>query len=124
MEDRVTLDGILLKCNQSQSARASSDCQNARIASERLAVQNVNPADEKKHQDDFERAREQLRLTQDKVRQEQEAKKKVDPYTLPLVPVDPSASPPKGDAATAGSPSAKSDQARGNPPPTAATTTP
>jgi hypothetical protein len=123
MEDRVTLDGILLKCNQNQARRGSSDCQNARIASERLAVQNVDPADEKKHQEDFERAREQLRLTQEKVRQEQEAKKKVDPYTLPLVPVDP-ANPPKGDGPSAGNPSAKSDLSRGNPPPTAATTTP
>ena len=41
MEDRVMLDGVLMKCNQNQSkARTDSDCLNARIAIERLASQN------------------------------------------------------------------------------------
>lgn len=101
MEDRVTLDGILMKCDQDPSkVRNPSDCENARIASERLASQQVDPEVEKKRQADFEKAREQLRLAQDKLRQEQEAKTKVDPYTLPVVPVDP-ASAAKGAAPAA-----------------------
>ena len=37
MEDRVTLDGVLMKCNQNHAkARTDSDCLNARIASESL----------------------------------------------------------------------------------------
>jgi hypothetical protein len=92
MEDRVTLDGILLKCDQDPTkVRNPSDCENARIANERLATQRVDPEVEKRRQADFEKAREQLRLTQDKLRQEQEAKTKVDAYSLPVVPVDPSA---------------------------------
>jgi hypothetical protein len=92
MEDRVTLDGILLKCDQEPTkVRNPSDCENARIANERLATQRVDPEVEKRRQADFEKAREQLRLTQDKLRQEQEAKTKVDAYSLPVVPVDPSA---------------------------------
>jgi hypothetical protein len=92
MEDRVTLDGILLKCDQDPTkVRNPSDCENARIANERLATQRVDPEVEKRRQADFEKAREQLRLTQDKLRQEQEAKTKVDAYSLPVVPVDPTA---------------------------------
>lgn len=93
MEDRVTLDGILMKCDQDPAkVRNPSDCENARIAIERLASQQVDPEVEKKRQAEFERAREQLRLAQERLRQEQEAKTKVDPYTLPVVPVDPAAS--------------------------------
>ena len=89
MEDRVTLDGVLMKCNQNPiKARTDSDCLNARIAIERLA-KDVDPAVEEKRQADFERSREQLRLAQEKIRQEQEAKTKVDAYSLPVVPVDP-----------------------------------
>ena len=88
MEDRVTLDGVLMKCNQDQTkARNDSDCLNARIAIERLASKS-DPAQEAKHSEDFERSREQRRLTLDKQRQEQEAKTKIDAYHLPLVPVE------------------------------------
>jgi len=89
MEDRVTLDGVLMKCNEHPAkARNESDCQNARIAIERLA-KDVDPAVELKRNAEFERSRDRLRLAQEKVRQEQEAKTKVDAYSLPLVPVDP-----------------------------------
>ena len=95
MEDRVTLDGVLLKCNQNPTkARTDTDCLNARIAIERLA-KDVDPTIEEKRKAEFERSREQLRLAQEKKRQEQEAKTKVDAYNLPVVPVDPL---PKGDA--------------------------
>jgi hypothetical protein len=90
MEDRVALDGLLMKCSQEPSKVSNpSDCESARIASERLAAQDVDPTVEKKRQADFEKAREQLRLAQEKQRQEQEAKTKVDAYSLPVVPVDP-----------------------------------
>jgi hypothetical protein len=89
MEDRVTLDGVLMKCNQNPAkARTDTDCLNARIAIERLASQS-DPAEEAKRTEEFERSREKLRQAQDKQRQEQEAQTKVDAYHLPLVPVEP-----------------------------------
>lgn len=95
MEDRVLLDGVLMKCNRDAAkARANSDCINARIAIERLATR-VDPVAEAKRAEDFEKSREQLRMLQDKQRQEQEAKNpKVDAYHLPVIPVEP-APPPK-----------------------------
>src|SRR6202166_5367192 len=89
MEDRVMLDGVLMKCNQNPSkARTDSDCANRQIAIERLASQN-EPAKEAKRAEEFERSREQRRLAQEKQRQEEEAKKpKMDAYHLPLVPAD------------------------------------
>jgi uncharacterized protein YaiL (DUF2058 family) len=93
MEDRVTLDGVLMKCNQNPSkARSDVECMNARAAIERLASQS-EPAEEAKRQAEFERSRDQLRLAQDKQRQQQEEKAKVDAYHLPLVPVDPPPTP-------------------------------
>ena len=95
MEDRVSLDGVLMKCNQNASkARTDAECLNARIAIERLASQS-EPAEEAKRAAQFERSREQLRLSQEKQRQEEEAKNpKVDAYHLPLVPVEPPPPPP------------------------------
>jgi hypothetical protein len=89
MEDRVTLDGVLMKCNQSQSkARTDVECLNARIAIDRLASRS-DPAQEAKRVEEFEHSRDQLRLVQEKQRKEREAKSKVDVYSLPLVPVEP-----------------------------------
>jgi len=90
MDDRVTLDGVLMKCNRNiAESRTNPDCLNARVAIERLAAQNDNqPAQEAKRKEDFERSREQLRSLQDKQRQEQEAKTKVDVYRMPVVPVE------------------------------------
>jgi hypothetical protein len=95
MEDRVLLDGVILKCNREPAkARSNSDCLNARIAIERLASR-VDPVQEAKRTEDFERSREQLRVLQEKQRQEQEAKNpKVDAYHLPVIPVEPTP-PPK-----------------------------
>lgn len=93
MEDRVMLDGVLMKCNRNQSkARTDADCVNARIAIERLDSQN-EPAKEAKRMEEFEHTRERLRLTQEKRRHEQEAKTKVDAYHLPLVPAEPAPPP-------------------------------
>ena len=88
LEDRVMLDGLLLKCDQDFSkARSDADCENARIAVERLAAQQ-EPAEEAKRREEFERTREKLRLAEEKQR-DQAAKPKLDGYTLPVVPVDP-----------------------------------
>ena len=90
----MTLDGVLMKCNRESGQVANdTDCLNARIAIERLA-RKYDPAVEAKRKSEFERSREQLRLAQEKQRQEQEAKKKVDAYTLPVVPVEPAQPPP------------------------------
>jgi len=95
MEDRVTLDGVLMKCNQDPSAANNDpDCLNARIAVERLA-RDEDRAEAAKRDAAFERSREQLRLAEEKVRRHQEEKNKVDAYDLPLVPVD-STSPAGG----------------------------
>jgi hypothetical protein len=95
MEDRVALDGVLMKCNRDpQQARNDSDCLNARVAIERLAAR-VDPAVEAKRVEDFERSREQLRLGEERKRQqERESKPKVDAYHLPVIPVEPTP-PPK-----------------------------
>ena len=45
-------------------------------------------ADQAKRNEAFERSREQLRAAQEKQRQEQQAKTKVDVYHMPLVPVE------------------------------------
>jgi hypothetical protein len=98
MEDRVVLDGVLMKCNQNPSkARTDADCLNARIAIDRLAAR-TDPAEEAKRTEEFERSREQLRSTQEKLRREQEAKTKVDAYHLPLVPVEPPPPPPPSNS--------------------------
>lgn len=109
MDDRVTLDGILLKCNQNPAkARNDVECRNARVAVERLA-QDVDPAVEAKRTAEFERSREQLRIAQEKVRQAEEAKAKVDPYSMPVVPVEPvpapSSAPSTGTTAGVAAPS-------------------
>jgi hypothetical protein len=87
MEDRVTLDGVLLKCNEHAKSHNDSDCRNALIAVERLA-KDVDPAEEARRNAEFERSREKLRLAQEKVRHDQEARTKVDAYNLPLAPVE------------------------------------
>jgi hypothetical protein len=105
MEDRVMLDGVLMKCDQNHvKARTDSDCINARIAIERLASQS-EPAEEAKRAEEFEHNREQLRLSQEKQRQEQEAKNpKVDAYHLPVVPVEPAPPAPPAEATPESSP--------------------
>lgn len=90
LQDRVTLDGIMIKCGEDPAKlRDTQDCENARVAVERLASQNVDPTVEKRRQEEFERAREQLRLAHEKQRQEQEARAQVDVYSLPVMPVNP-----------------------------------
>lgn len=93
LEDRVVLDGLLMKCNNNpEMARISVDCANARTAVERLAAEH-EATDVAKRDADFEHSREQLRQIQDKQRAAQEAATKVDAYHLPVLPVDSSATP-------------------------------
>jgi len=101
MEDRVTLDGVLMKCDRNPAkSRTDADCINARIAIDRLGSQN-EAAEQAKRAEEFERNRDKLRLSQERQRQEQEAKNpKVDAYHLPLVPVEPPPPPPTTNEAT------------------------
>lgn len=124
MEDRVTLDGIMLKCNQNPTRfRDTQDCENARVAIERLASQNVDPSIEKRREEEFQRARAQLRLAQERLRQAQEAKNKVDAYSMPVVPVNPAPTPPAPDSSqTSGG--ARSNDGASPSPPLAGTATP
>jgi hypothetical protein len=87
MDDRVALDGLLMKCNQPPGDAADVSCGNAHIASERLARQ-AEAAQEAKRAQEFERNREKLREADEQRRQTEEARK-VDAYHLPVVPVEP-----------------------------------
>lgn len=99
MDDRVTRDSILMKCNRSQSISDSDiDCLNARVAIERIAIEKERE-NSAAHTAQFERRRDQLRLAEDAQRQAQEAAEKVDPYSLPVAPVPETAAPAAAPAA-------------------------
>jgi len=103
MQDRVTLDGIVMKCNASpHMARTDPDCENARIAIERLATRNES-VDAAKRQEEFERKREELRVSQQREHTAKEPTK-VDAYHLPLVPVEPPPAAPAPASAPASAP--------------------
>jgi crotonobetainyl-CoA:carnitine CoA-transferase CaiB-like acyl-CoA transferase len=92
LEDRVLLDGIILKCNSDlDMSRNDPQCATARIALARIAA-DTEAAERAARQADFERRREQLRQAEERQRRAEEAANKVDPYTLPVVPLD--AAPP------------------------------
>jgi hypothetical protein len=94
MQDRVALDGILMKCTQaSDKNRPGPDCEIARVAVERLGAAK-EAAETAQRQQDFERNREKLRSTDDQRKAAQAEQKKVDVYTMPVVPVEPPATAP------------------------------
>ena len=103
MEDRVMLDGVLLKCNQNP-AEARNELGLPVMPGSRSNGwhKDVDPTEEAKRNAEFERSREKLRLAQEKLRQEQEEKTKFDAYSLPVVPVSPVDSAPGGGAAASG----------------------
>jgi hypothetical protein len=89
MQDRVALDGILMKCNdQAHRDKAGSDCEIARVAAERLAAEKESN-EIASRQRDFELNRDKLRQSDEQRKAAQSAQKKFDPYTLPVVPVEP-----------------------------------
>lgn len=99
IEDRVALDGILLKCNDPAARRqVGAECEIARIAVERISRKN-EASEQARRQQEFERNREKLRLNDEQRAAQQAEQKKVDPYTMPVVPVEPA--PP---ASAAGNP--------------------
>jgi hypothetical protein len=105
LEDRVLLDGIILKCNSDlQMSRNDPQCSTARIAIARLAAASEADGTEAR-QAGFERRREQLRQEQDKQRLAQESAQKLDAYSMPVVPVDPGPAA-VGPAAPAAAPGA------------------
>ena len=72
----------------------------ARVAVERLARESEE-AEAAKRSAEFEQSREKLRLAQERQRERLEEASKIDPYNLPVVPVDgpsptPEAKPPQG----------------------------
>lgn len=89
MADRVALDGILLKCNDpARRQQVGAECQVARVAVERLAAENETIEAARREQE-FERNREKLRLTDEQRALQRSQQKQIDPYTMPLVPVEP-----------------------------------
>ncbi len=106
LEDRVMLDGVLMKCDAHPSqSRDDVECQNAHTAIAQL-VKDPDPVVEARRTAAFERAREQRRQALDKLREQQEAQAKVDAYSLPGVPVQPGESAAGESAAPTGPPTA------------------
>jgi hypothetical protein len=91
MEDPVTLQGVLLRCNQLQTAALrDQECRNAREAVERLANENEGSqeaqAQAARDKAAFERAREARRARdeQQRLREQDREQRANDPYKLPL----------------------------------------
>ncbi len=93
MRDPTVLQGVLLRCYQLQNAALrDAECRNAREAVERLAAEEGEQDEAAAVQEEFEKARDARRARDENERRRQEAaqeKKKVDPYTMPLVPAQP-----------------------------------
>jgi hypothetical protein len=86
MADSVTLENVLMRCNrEAPKSLNRAECRTARVASARLAEQR-DTADAGKRQAEFEHQRDALRGEFERELRQQELAKKVDPYTLPLVP--------------------------------------
>jgi len=97
VSDPAVLQGVLFRCNQLQNAALRDpECRNAREAVDRLAAEEmITQPDEKQAAVDagFEKAREARRARDERERQRQEvqAPRQDDPYTMPLVPAQPDA---------------------------------
>lgn len=96
MADPAVRDAVLLRCNQLQErALSDAECRNVREAVDRLAAQEQEKQAEETKQDaeqTFEKARDELRARDERERRRQEeaaSEKPVDPYTMPLVPEQP-----------------------------------
>lgn len=99
MDDPVVLQAVLARCNQSGEVR-DLECRNARDAVERLEAQQPTELVKQKQADvqsEFERARAARRQREELERQREEARQRVDPYTMPLVK-DPMSPPPQSTA--------------------------
>ncbi len=86
IEDPVTLESILMKCNKAAPRSVSvEECNNARMAADQVG-QERDKADAARRIAEFEKNRERLRLQQEALRRQKENATKVDPYRLPIVP--------------------------------------
>jgi hypothetical protein len=101
MADPAVRDAVLLRCNQLQErALRDAECRNVREAVDRLAAEEHEKQAEDTKQDaeqSFEKARDALRARDERERSRQEASEKpvdVDPYTMPLVPEQPTGTIP------------------------------
>ena len=98
MQDRVALDGIMMKCNnQAHRDKVGADCNIARVAAERLVAEKES-TELAKRQQDFELNREKLRQSDEQRKAAHAVQKKFDPYTMPVVPVEPA--PPEATKAS------------------------
>lgn len=98
MRDSAVRDAVLLRCNQLQGAALrDAECRNVRAAVDRLAAdqQESQPEQVQDSSESFEKAREARRMRDERERRRREASEKpVDPYTMPLVPEQPTGSVP------------------------------
>jgi hypothetical protein len=99
MADPAVREAVLLRCSQlQQAALRNEECRNVREAVERLAAEEQESQPDLAQQEadeSFERAREARRARDERERQRRQAEEKpVDPYTMPLVPEQPTASIP------------------------------
>lgn len=93
MHDPSVRDAVLLRCNQLQGAALrDAECRNVREAVDRLAAEQESQADSVQETDDgFEKARAERRARDERERRRREATEQpVDPYTMPLIPEQPS----------------------------------
>ncbi len=97
MIDSAVRDAVLLRCNQLQGAALrDAECRNVREAVDRLAADaEQQPEQVQQTTESFEKAREARRARDERERRRREASDKpVDPYTMPLVPEQPTGSVP------------------------------
>jgi len=97
VDDPAVLQGVLFRCNQLQNAALRDpECRNAREAVDRLAAdEGLEQQDDKQATVDagFEKARQARRARDERERKRQEAQapRPDDAYTMPLVPAQPDA---------------------------------
>ena len=99
MADPAVREAVLLRCSQlQQAALRDEECRNVREAVDRLAAEEQETQSEQDQQDvkeSFEKAREARRARDERERQRRQAvEKPADPYTMPLVPEQPTTSLP------------------------------
>jgi hypothetical protein len=99
MADPAVREAVLLRCSQLQrAALRDAECRNVREAVERLAAEEQESQTEQAQQEvneSFEKAREARRAREERERLRRQAEENpVDPYTMPLVPEQPTASIP------------------------------
>jgi hypothetical protein len=99
MADPAVREAVLLRCSRLQEAALrDQECRNVREAVDRLAAEEQESQTDQAEQEvneSFEKAREARRARDERERLRRQADEKpVDPYTMPLVPEQPTTSVP------------------------------